>query len=101
MKLNKMGRAGLASVLSLAMIGVTACSRDYVLAYLYVTTAKPLASGSNNGGVSAFAIDYQAGTLTPPAAMMARSAIAIGSPPALTVGVAWLIENVALAVPLV
>jgi 6-phosphogluconolactonase len=65
MKLNKMGRAGLASVLSLAMIGVTACSRDYVLAYLYVTTAKPLASGSNNGGVSAFAIDFQSGSLTP------------------------------------
>jgi 6-phosphogluconolactonase len=65
MKLNKIGRAGLASVLSLAMIGVTACSRDYVLAYLYVTTAKPLASGSNNGGISAFAIDYQAGALTP------------------------------------
>jgi 6-phosphogluconolactonase (cycloisomerase 2 family) len=60
-----MGRAGLASVLSLAMIGVTACSRDYVLAYLYVTTAKPLASGSNNGGISAFAIDYQSGSLTP------------------------------------
>src|ERR1700733_11819669 len=67
MKLNKMGRAGLASVLSLAMISVTACSRDYVLAYLYVTTAKPLASGSNNGGVSAFAVDFQRGSL-PPAA---------------------------------
>jgi 6-phosphogluconolactonase len=64
MKLNKMGRAGLASVLSLAMISVTACSRDYTLAYLYVTTAKPLASGSNNGGVSAFAIDYESGALT-------------------------------------
>jgi 6-phosphogluconolactonase len=64
MKLNKIGRAGLASVLSLAMIGVTACSRDYVLAYLYVTTAKPLASGSNNGGISAFAIDYESGALT-------------------------------------
>jgi 6-phosphogluconolactonase len=77
MKLNKMGRAGLASVLSLAMIGVTACSRDYVLAYLYVTTAKPLASGSNNGGVSAFAIDYQAGTLTP----LADSPIPAGDDP--------------------
>jgi 6-phosphogluconolactonase (cycloisomerase 2 family) len=65
MKLNTMGRAGLASVLSLAMIGVTACSRDYVLAYLYVTTAKPLASGSNNGGISAFAIDFQSGALSP------------------------------------
>src|SRR6202453_107620 len=65
MKLNTMGRAGLASLLSLAMIGVTACSRDYVLPYLYVTTAKPLASGSNNGGISAFAIDYQSGALSP------------------------------------
>ena len=64
MKLNKIGRVGLASVLSLAMIGVTACSRDFVLAYLYVTTAKPLAGGSLNGGVSAFAIDDQAGSLS-------------------------------------
>jgi 6-phosphogluconolactonase (cycloisomerase 2 family) len=55
----------MASVLSLAMISVTACSRDYVLAWLYVTTAKPLAAGSNNGGVSAFAVDFEAGTLTP------------------------------------
>ena len=47
------------------MISVTACSRDYVLAWLYVTTAKPLAAGSNNGGVSAFAVDFEAGTLTP------------------------------------
>jgi 6-phosphogluconolactonase len=77
MKLNKMGRAGLASVLSLAMIGVTACSRDYVLAYLYVTTAKPLASGSNNGGISAFAIDYQSGSLTP----LADSPIPAGDNP--------------------
>jgi 6-phosphogluconolactonase len=65
MKLNKIGRAGLASVLSLAMISVTACSRDYVLAYVYATTSKPLAGGSNNGGVSAYAVDYQSGALTP------------------------------------
>jgi 6-phosphogluconolactonase len=65
MKLNKIGRVSLASVLSLAMIGVTACSRDYVLAYLYVTTAKPLSSAANTGGVSAFAVDYQSGALTP------------------------------------
>jgi 6-phosphogluconolactonase len=77
MKLNKMGRAGLASMLSLAMISVTACSRDYVLAYLYVTTAKPLASGSNNGGVSAFAVDYQSGSLTP----LADSPIPAGDNP--------------------
>lgn len=62
---NKLGRVGLASVLSLAMISVTACSRDYVLAYLYVTTSKPLSSASNNGGVSAYAVDYQSGSLLP------------------------------------
>jgi 6-phosphogluconolactonase (cycloisomerase 2 family) len=65
MKWNKMGRGTLASILSLALVSVTACSRDYVLAYLYVTTAKPLTSTSQNGGVSAYAVDYQIGSLTP------------------------------------
>jgi 6-phosphogluconolactonase len=66
MKWNKLGRGTLASILSLALVSVTACSRDYVLAYVYVTTAKPLnASTSQNGGVSAYAVDYQIGSLTP------------------------------------
>src|ERR1700744_1481216 len=65
MKWNKLGRGTLASVLSLALVSVTACSRDYVLAYVYVTTAKPLTSTSQNGGVSAYAVDYQIGSLTP------------------------------------
>jgi 6-phosphogluconolactonase (cycloisomerase 2 family) len=49
----------------LALVSVTACSRDYVLAYVYVTTAKPLTGSSPNGGVSAYAVDYQIGSLTP------------------------------------
>jgi 6-phosphogluconolactonase (cycloisomerase 2 family) len=65
MKWNKLGRGTLASILSLALVSVTACSRDYVLAYLYVTTAKPLTGSSQNGGVSAYAVDYQIGSLTP------------------------------------
>ncbi len=65
MKWNKLGRGTLASVLSLALVSVTACSRDYVLAYVYVTTAKPLTTSSPNGGVSAYAVDYQIGSLTP------------------------------------
>src|SRR5580704_607206 len=65
MKWNKMGRGTLASILSLALVSVTACSRDYVLAYVYVTTAKPLTSGSPDGGVNAYAVDYQIGSLTP------------------------------------
>jgi 6-phosphogluconolactonase len=62
---NKLGRGTLASILSLALVSVTACSRDYVLAYVYVTTAKPLTSSSPAGGVSAYAVDYQIGSLTP------------------------------------
>src|SRR5271163_1256137 len=65
MKWNKLGRGSLASILSLALVSVTACSRDYVLAYVYVTTAKPLTSASPDGGVSAYAVDYQIGSLTP------------------------------------
>lgn len=65
MKWNKLGRGSLASILSVALVSVTACSRDYVLAYLYVTTAKPLTSASPNGGVSAFSVDYQIGSLNP------------------------------------
>ena len=64
MKWNKLGRGTLASILSLALVSVTACSRDYVLAYVYVTTAKPLPGGTS-GGVSAYAVDYQIGSLTP------------------------------------
>jgi len=65
MKWNKLGRGTLASILSLALVSVTACSRDYVLAYVYVTTAKPLTTSSQDGGVSAYAVDYQIGSLTP------------------------------------
>src|SRR5580692_6007372 len=65
MKWNKLGRGTLASILSLALVSVTACSRDYVLAYVYVTTAKPLTTASQNGGISAYAVDFQIGSLTP------------------------------------
>ena len=78
MKLNTIGRATLASIVSLAVgLGITACSRDYVLAYVYATTAKPLAAGSNNGGVSAYAVDYQTGSLVP----LADSPLAAGKNP--------------------
>jgi 6-phosphogluconolactonase len=77
MKWNKMGRGTLASMLSLALVSVTACSRDYVLAYVYVTTSQPLTTSSPNGGVSAYAVDYQIGSLTP----LADSPIAAGRQP--------------------
>jgi 6-phosphogluconolactonase (cycloisomerase 2 family) len=79
MKLNNIGRGALASILSLAVgLGVTACSRDYTLAYVYVTTSAPLSAGSStDGGVSAFAVDYQSGALTP----LADSPIPAGKKP--------------------
>lgn len=79
MKLNNIGRGALASILSLALgLGVTACSRDYTLAYIYATTSHPLAgSGSEAGGIDAYAVDYQSGALTP----LADSPIQAGKNP--------------------
>ncbi len=57
MKRYRIGRAALATMMSLALgLGVTACSRDYTVAYVYATSA-------SNGTVSAFAVDYQTGSL--------------------------------------
>jgi YVTN family beta-propeller protein len=78
MKLNKIGRGALASILSLAVgLGVTACSRDYTVAYVYATTSQPLAAGSDAGGVSAYAVDFQSGALVP----LADSPIPAGKNP--------------------
>ena len=65
MKWNRFGRGSVASILSVGLLSVTACSRDYVLAYVYATTATPLTSSSPNGGVSAYSVDYQIGSLNP------------------------------------
>jgi 6-phosphogluconolactonase len=57
MKLNTLGRNLMIAALSAALgLGATACSRDYVAAYVYATS-------SATGGVSAFAVDYQSGIL--------------------------------------
>ena len=57
-----MGRAATASMLSLAMaLCVTACSNDYTVSYLYMTTSKALPHGLING----YQIDYQSGSLLP------------------------------------
>lgn len=78
MKLNKIGRGALASIVSVALgLGVTACSRDYVLSYVYVTNARPASAGATNGTVTAYAVDYLQGTLTP----LPDSPIAAGKNP--------------------
>lgn len=60
MKRNSMGRAIKASALSLALaLGVTSCSNDYTLSYLYMATSKTLPHGL----INAYQVDYQTGYL--------------------------------------
>ena len=60
MKGNNMGRGLKALAVSLAVgLGMTACSRDYTVGYLYVTNAK-----ATPGLITAYAIDYESGALT-------------------------------------
>jgi DNA-binding beta-propeller fold protein YncE len=62
MKFNPKGRTVKASILSLAMaLGVTACSNDYTVSYVYMTTSKSLPHGL----INAYQIDYQSGYLYP------------------------------------
>jgi 6-phosphogluconolactonase len=57
MKISRIARA---SAVSLAIVlGLTSCSRDYVVGYVYMTTAK-----SNPGVIDQYSIDYQSGALT-------------------------------------
>jgi hypothetical protein len=58
MTLRPMGRILKASMLSLAMaLGVTACSNDYTVSYVYMATSKTLPHGLING----YQVDYQSG----------------------------------------
>jgi 6-phosphogluconolactonase len=61
MSLRKLGRATVAATMSLAMgFGLTACTRDFTVAYVYVTTAPKNGQG---GGIVEYAADYQSGAL--------------------------------------
>jgi 6-phosphogluconolactonase (cycloisomerase 2 family) len=60
MRLNEMGRIAKASIVSLAtVLGLSACTRDYTVAYVYMTTAK-----SNPGVINQYAVDFKSGSLT-------------------------------------
>jgi 6-phosphogluconolactonase len=60
MNLSEMSRMTKAATVSLAMaLGLTACTRDYTVAFVYVTTAK-----SNPGVINQYAVDYASGALT-------------------------------------
>jgi 6-phosphogluconolactonase len=59
MKLTKMGRIAKASVFSVALgLGLTACSRDYTVAYVYATSVK-----TNPGLINGYSVDFQSGAL--------------------------------------
>lgn len=63
MKFNQICRIGAASVLSLAAcLGLTACSRDYTVGFLYVTSSRGSTSAAN-GVLNEYGIDYQTGSL--------------------------------------
>jgi 6-phosphogluconolactonase len=54
-----MGRAAIASIVSVAMgLGLTACGRDYTVGYVYVTTARDAA-----GVINGYKVAYQQGAL--------------------------------------
>jgi 6-phosphogluconolactonase len=60
MRLNEMSRIAKASIVSLAIVlGMSACTRDYTVAYVYMTAAK-----SNPGVIDQYAVDYDSGSLT-------------------------------------
>jgi 6-phosphogluconolactonase len=60
MNLHTMGRITKASMVSLAMVlGLSSCSLDYVVGYVYMTTAK-----TSPGLIDQYSIDYQSGALS-------------------------------------
>ncbi|HEY0264343.1 MAG TPA: beta-propeller fold lactonase family protein [Granulicella sp.] len=59
MMLKNTGRIAKAGIVSLALgLGLTACSRDYTVAYVYATSAK-----TNPGLIDAYSVDFQSGAL--------------------------------------
>jgi 6-phosphogluconolactonase len=60
MRRNPMGRVVKASMLSLAMaLGVTACSNNYTVSYVYMATSNTLPHGL----INSYQVDYQSGYL--------------------------------------
>ncbi len=75
MSWSKMGRGTVVAMMSLAMgLGLTACTRDYTVAYVYMTTAPKNGQG---GGVAEYAADFQSGALV----ALAGSPVAAGNNP--------------------
>ena len=68
----KLARAT-SALLATSLLGLTACTRDYTVAYVYATT-----TGNNApGGINEYAVDYQSGALVP----LSGSPVAAGNNP--------------------
>src|SRR5260370_16352517 len=75
MSWRKMGGGRVVGMMSLAMgLGLTACTRDYAVVYVYMTTATKKGQG---GGVAEYAADFQSGALV----ALAGSPVAAGNNP--------------------
>jgi 6-phosphogluconolactonase len=60
MNLHKVSRMAKASIVTLAMVlGLSSCTLDYVVGYVYMTTNK-----SNPGVINQYSIDFQTGALS-------------------------------------
>jgi 6-phosphogluconolactonase len=78
---NKLSRQAMAPAgilaASLAMVSLTACTRDYTLAYMYVTTAK-----SSPGVIDQYTVDYQSGAVVQFGTPVTTGRIPVASVPA-------------------
>ena len=63
MKFNLISRAIAAAVLTAATLGMSACSRDYTVGFLYVTSSRGT-TAAPDGVLNEYGIDYQTGSLT-------------------------------------
>ncbi len=63
MKFNHICRMAAAAVITVATLGMTACSRDYTVGFLYVTSSRGTTSAPD-GIINEYQIDYQTGSLT-------------------------------------
>jgi 6-phosphogluconolactonase len=65
MKFSQIRRITQATALSLAIgLGMTACSENYTIDFLYVTSSRAISSSSPDGNISAYKVDNQSGALT-------------------------------------
>jgi 6-phosphogluconolactonase (cycloisomerase 2 family) len=65
MNFHKLSRMAKVSIASLAMaLGLSSCTLDYVVGYVYLTATNDTATAKGNGAINQYSIDFQSGALT-------------------------------------